>query len=189
MKDDPELQINESWSHDSSYSPKRRGIGSGISKFLRILLAIVFVLIFVFGMLYFLSKLRTGGDASLLQSRMTAQEQTVARLEKQLLELQGKVNSLGPDPALLQRVDVIAQKVEALEKQIQSRAELKAKPSAPSKPAVSAERQYHTVRKGDTLYRISKKYGITVEELRKLNNLSADQPLRAGQKLLVSPER
>ena len=189
MKDDPELQINESWSDDSSYSPKGRRIGSGISKFLRILLGVLLVLIFVFGILYFLSKLRTGGEPNVLQSRITAQEQTVARLEKQLLELQGKVNILGPDPALLQRLDAIAQKVEALEKQIQSIAELKARPPAPSRPAVSTEKQYHTVRKGETLYRIGKKYGISVEELRKLNNLSTDQPIRIGQKLLISPGR
>ncbi|MCJ7705449.1 MAG: LysM peptidoglycan-binding domain-containing protein [Desulfobacterales bacterium] len=30
---------------------------------------------------------------------------------------------------------------------------------------------------------------MSVEELQKLNDLSADQPLRAGQKLLVSPRR
>ena len=114
-------------------------------------------------------------------------EQKIASLERQIADLQGKLGTVGPDPALLQRVDALAQKVEALEKQKQPTAEPKAKPSAPSKPAVSTEKQYHTVQKGETLYRISKKYGISVEELRKLNNLSADQPLRTGQKLLVSP--
>jgi membrane-bound lytic murein transglycosylase D len=86
-------------------------------------------------------------------------------------------------------VDALAQKVEALEKQKHPTAESKAKPSPPSKPAVSTKKEYHTVQKGETLYRISKKNGISIEELRKLNNLSADQPLRTGQKLLVSPGR
>jgi LysM repeat protein len=118
-----------------------------------------------------------------------ALEQKISALERQIADLRGKVDTLGPDSALLQRVEAITQKVEALEKQKQPTAESKAKPSAPSKPAVSAEKQYHTVQKGDSLYRISKKYGISVEELTKLNNLSADQPLRTGQKLLVSPGR
>jgi LysM repeat protein len=157
MKNDPELQINDAWSDDSTYSPKRRRIGSDNSKPLRILLGILLILIF--------------------------------GLEKQLAELQGKIGTSGPDPALLQRVDALAQKVEALEKQKQPTAESKAKPSPSSKPAVSTEKQYHTVKKGEALYRISKKYGISVEELRKLNNLSADQPLRTGEKLLVSPGR
>ena len=83
-------------------------------------------------------------------------------------------------------MEALAQKVEALEKQ--TTAESRRKPSAPSKPAVSTEEQYHTVQKGETLYRISKKYGISVEELRKLNNLSEDQPINTGQKLRISPQ-
>ena len=187
MKDDPEAQINDDWSDDSTYSPKPRQIGSGNRKSLRILLGILLVLIFAGVILYFFSKQPTGSEVSPLQSKVTALEQKIAGLEKQLVELQGKINTMGPDPSLLQRVDALAQKVEALEKQKQPTAESKAKPSPPSKPAVSTEKQYHTVQKGETLFRISKKYGISVEELRILNNLSADQPLRTGQKLLVSP--
>jgi flagellum-specific peptidoglycan hydrolase FlgJ len=42
----------------------------------------------------------------------------------------------------------------------------------------------HTVVKGDTLYSISKKYGLTVSELQKLNNLK-DNTLSIGQILKV----
>jgi LysM repeat protein len=189
MKDDPELQMDDALLDDSTYSPKRRRIGSGKNKSLRIVLGVILVLIFVGGIVYFLGKRPTGRDASPLQSKVTALEQKIAGLEKQLVELQGKMSTSGPDPALLQRVDALARKVEALEKQKQPTAESKAKPSPSSKPAVSTEKQYHTVQKGESLYGISKKYGISVEELRKQNNLSADQPLRTGQKLLVSPRR
>ena len=189
MKDDPELQMDDALLDDSTYSPKRRRIGSGKSKSLRILLGVILVLIFVGGILYFLGKRPTGREASPLQLKVTALEQKIAGLEKQLVELQGKISTSGPDPALLQRVDALAQKVEALEKQKQPTAESKPKPSPSPKPAVSTEKQYHTVQKGESLYGISKKYGISVEELRKQNNLSADQPLRTGQKLLVSPRR
>jgi LysM repeat protein len=187
MKDDPVVQLNDSWSDDSSYSPKRKRIGPGNSKPLRILLGILVVFIFVGGIFYFLSRLSPGGEAGLLQSKVTALEQKIADLEKQLTELQGKISTSGQDPALLQRVDDLARKVEALEKPKQLTAEPKAKPSPPPKPLVSSEKKYHTVQKGETLYRIGRKYKISVEELRKLNNLSADQSLRTGQKLLVSP--
>ena len=157
------------------------------SKLLRILLAIILVLIFAGGILYFLTKRPTSREAEPLQSKLTALEQKIAGLEKQLAELQGKIGTSAPDPALLQRVDALAQKVEALEKQKRPTVESKAKPSfPPSKPAVSTEKQYHTVQRGETLYGISKQYGISMAELRKLNNLSADQPLRTGQKLVVS---
>jgi LysM repeat protein len=189
MKDDPELQKNDDWSDENAYSPKQRRIGFGKSISLLILLGILLVLIFAGGILYSLSNRPTDGEASSLQSKVTALEEKIAGLEKQLADLQGKISTSGPDPALLQRVDALAQNVEALKKQKKPKAESKAKPFPPSKPAVSTEKQYHTVQKGETLYRISKKYGVSVEKLQKLNDLSADQPLRIGQKLLVSPRR
>jgi LysM repeat protein len=189
MKHDPDLQINDSWSDRSTYSAERRRFGSGNSKSLRILLIILLILIFAGGIIYFFSKGLTGGGASLLQLKVTALEQKIAGLEQQLAELQGKITTSGKDPALLQQVNALAQKVESLEKQKQPTAESKAKPFPPSKPAVSTEKKYHTVQKGETLHLISKKYGISMEELRKRNNLSVDQPIRTGQKLLVSTGR
>lgn len=43
----------------------------------------------------------------------------------------------------------------------------------------------YKVEKGDTLYSISKKYQITVAELRAANNLSENDVLKAGQKLKI----
>ena len=43
----------------------------------------------------------------------------------------------------------------------------------------------HTVSKGETLYRISKQYGITVQDLKNWNNLSSNT-ITPGQKLIVS---
>ena len=44
----------------------------------------------------------------------------------------------------------------------------------------------HTVKKGDTLSAISKKYGCSVQQLMKWNNLKNANALRIGQKLKVS---
>lgn len=43
----------------------------------------------------------------------------------------------------------------------------------------------HTVKKGDTLSSIAKKYGTTVKKICKLNNISENKTLRIGQKLIV----
>lgn len=43
----------------------------------------------------------------------------------------------------------------------------------------------HVVAKGETLYSISRKYGITVTDLCTENNISQSQVLKAGQKLVV----
>ncbi|MCX7706194.1 MAG: LysM peptidoglycan-binding domain-containing protein [bacterium] len=47
--------------------------------------------------------------------------------------------------------------------------------------------QCYYVKKGDTLSSISRKSGVSVEEIRKLNNLK-DTNIRIGQKLLLTPE-
>lgn len=46
--------------------------------------------------------------------------------------------------------------------------------------------EYYTVVSGDTLYSIANKYGLTVDELKSLNNLSSNL-LSIGQRLLVKP--
>jgi RND family efflux transporter MFP subunit len=50
-------------------------------------------------------------------------------------------------------------------------------------------KQYHEVRKGDSLYMIANKYGLSVDELCRLNNIHPHQIIRPGQKLLVSSEK
>ncbi|MEZ5056434.1 MAG: LysM peptidoglycan-binding domain-containing protein [Saprospiraceae bacterium] len=45
--------------------------------------------------------------------------------------------------------------------------------------------KYHTVAKGDTLYNISRKYGITVNQLKTLNSMQSDT-IHLGQKLRVN---
>jgi RND family efflux transporter MFP subunit len=49
--------------------------------------------------------------------------------------------------------------------------------------------QYHEVQSGESLYLIANKYGLSVDELCRLNNINPRQIIRPGQKLLVSPEK
>ncbi|MEN6445112.1 MAG: LysM peptidoglycan-binding domain-containing protein [Candidatus Cloacimonas sp.] len=53
---------------------------------------------------------------------------------------------------------------------------------------LSAADQIHTVKKGDTLYSLSKRYGTTVDELKRLNKLS-NNDLAIGQKLIIKKEK
>ncbi len=48
------------------------------------------------------------------------------------------------------------------------------------------EQKTHTVQKGETLYSISRQYGLTVNELRQLNGLNETSVLKVGQVLKVS---
>ncbi|MCM8817901.1 MAG: LysM peptidoglycan-binding domain-containing protein [Candidatus Omnitrophica bacterium] len=47
---------------------------------------------------------------------------------------------------------------------------------------------YHTVKKGENLYLISKKYGKNIEEIKKLNNLSSEK-IYPGQKLIIDKKQ
>ena len=67
------------------------------------------------------------------------------------------------------------------------------RPRGPFRPAGSpsrsrgsaARRGTHTVRKGDTLYRIATRYGVSVEELRQENRIGRKGSIRVGQRLSV----
>lgn len=56
--------------------------------------------------------------------------------------------------------------------------------SVPSNTEELTGYEYYTVKKGDTLYGIASKYGLTVAELKKYNNLDSNT-LAIGQKLIV----
>lgn len=56
-------------------------------------------------------------------------------------------------------------------------------PSAPTGTAVKA--RVHTVVKGESLYAITKKYGITLQDLKAWNNIN-ETNIQPGQKLVVS---
>jgi len=57
-------------------------------------------------------------------------------------------------------------------------------PKSPAKPGTT---RVHTVAPGENLYRIALRYNLSVEELRRLNNMRPDQSLQVGQKLTVGP--
>jgi LysM repeat protein len=187
MKEDPELQMDDESPDDRTYSPKRRRIGSDSNRLLPAIIIVLLVLIFAAGIIYFFTGQSTQGDAT-LQSKIASLEEKIAGLEKQIVDLQGKSVAGAPDPSLPDRMDALSRKVAALEKRSEPTTELKTKPS-PSELLPKGQKRYHTVQKGETLSKISKKYGITMKELRKLNDLSDSQPVRTGQKLLISAGR
>jgi len=62
---------------------------------------------------------------------------------------------------------------------------------SPAKPVEAPEKKtstekYHEVKPLETLYGLGKTYGLTVDELRRLNNMGPTDSIRSGQKLKVS---
>ena len=54
---------------------------------------------------------------------------------------------------------------------------------------LDGKKRFHEVRPGESLYGIGKRYGISVDALLSLNNLSPKQPIHPGQKILVGPSK
>jgi LysM repeat protein len=139
------------------------------------------------------------------KTQMLALESRLEQLEDRLgsMESEGGLSSTGgaenPLILLTERLDQLEANMTArianLANQIQSTAQ-------PSTPAATAETKtpaapiadqkatkakIHTVQKGETLYRISRQYNLSVEQLRQYNKLDPKASIYPGQKLNVSP--
>ena len=132
-----------------------------------------------------------------------------ARLEKLENRLAGGENagartSVAFNPK--KQYDLVADRLDRLEadfnskmdqiiKTLESRKELSITQHAPAAKAPKPEKKeekaakakIHTVRGGETLYRISQRYGVTVDQLREFNNLGPNTKIHPGQKLRLTP--
>ena len=149
----------------------------------------------------FLSGDRQPVDSNAIQkidSRLTQLEEKLAKLEwldqgLARLDVQEKNYE-----ALVERIDKIERAVKQQSALFEKKIRLLGtrppsgkgstlKPtSSVNKPQTSSTK-VHVVQTGDTLYRISQKYGIGLDQLRKLNNLDKNAKIFPGQELKVSP--
>lgn len=134
---------------------------------------------------------RMPGPESALSSKLEVLERRVAQLEgrgKATAQWDEKLESLSK--SLSERMDQIEKEVARIKAEVEStkkKIETAAAPKKEQEPPKAAA--YHVVSKGETLYRIALRYNMTVEEVRRLNNLKPDQPILPGQKLLVKPQK
>jgi LysM repeat protein len=119
-----------------------------------------------------------------INARLDQLEQKMAQLDTKDAELIEFANDAKATSIKLE------EKISELNQQLEK---IAARPSAsavgkPAQPpaAVSQGKGQHTVARGETLYSIARRYGLSVDELRRINNLSPDRPIQAGQKLVVA---
>lgn len=128
--------------------------------------------------------------------RIEAQVADIEGIEKRIAaSLQAQKNTLresvtaatGTGGTMVQQLDLLARKVESLQQKMGSVVkEVQAIRTGTGDRVKVKKTQYHVVVRGESLYRIARKYGLTVDGLCKLNKMIPRQPIYPGQKLLVS---
>ena len=71
-------------------------------------------------------------------------------------------------------------------KMLQFLNQIPAKPAATNKTSQNTRNKYYRVKKGDTLTQISNKTGVSIDELRRMNNLRGSN-IAVGQNLKIAP--
>ncbi|MGD9213390.1 MAG: LysM peptidoglycan-binding domain-containing protein [Desulfobacteraceae bacterium] len=88
------------------------------------------------------------------------------------------------------RMDHLTMSLETIQKQLAQLRESAATPVSPAKtdaPGTRKQTQYHVVQAKDTLYSISRRYKLKVDQLLKMNQLKPGSVIQPGQKLIVAP--
>ena len=121
-------------------------------------------------------------------------DKRVALLGKESKTIEIFKNRLdGLESSSFMRMDHLSEKLDKIEKKLgilqKKTAGLKPGKAAAAKTGKStktvSKKQYYEVHAGDTLYSISRRHGLTVDELLNLNNLGPGTVIHPGQKLLT----
>ncbi len=164
------------------------------------------VLVVIFGIL--LSGRKDAVDRDYLQSLETRIEQlekklaatggtdqTLEQLDKQERELTAMGERFkGLESTVTTQIDQIIKELGTLHQKITGPAvspERTAPPAEKKTPAVAQKKEaipeFHQVQAGETLFRISRRYGLTVEQIRSYNHIAAGAAIYPGQKLKLRP--
>ena len=108
------------------------------------------------------------------ENKMASLQQDVKGLQEKMSNYQLSLNVFG---------DRLRRLAEESSKEPKGPAEVKGEAKVATAP--QAKEQYHEVRAGETLYSISRKYGVSVTGIRELNGMKQGEPLKVGQKIKV----
>jgi anti-anti-sigma factor len=157
------------------------------------------VLVVVLAVLFFMAqgeKKSPEVDLQPLLKKIGLLEERMLKLEskgKEAPQVQEKLDSLTRN--LNERLSHLEKEINQIKEEVASakkKPEVSQPPTPPpappaKSPAKPGTTRVHTVAPGENLYRIALRYNLSVEELRRLNNMRPDQSLQVGQKLTVGP--
>jgi len=167
-----------------------------------VILAVIAVCIVIIVIVFFSRSgdERFAGKQPAIQARLNQLERRITQLEsmqERLSHLEQREQRLSRDIAnydraggpLIERLNTLSERVKRLEKTSVTATAKTGTPLASQRETFPLSKGgYHVVKVGDTLYRISQRYGTTVKKLCRLNKISSGHVIHPGQKLLVTPE-
>ena len=189
---DEEAILSEQGGNKRNFAPRRNSRNPFV-------LAALAVLVLALVVLYFMVQAEKKGpevDLRPLLKRIDLLEERMGKLQsraKEAPQVQEKLDGLTRN--LNERLSTLEKEINQIKEEAASagkKAEL-SQPAAPAPapspraPAKPGAARVHTVAPGENLFRIALRYNLTMEELRRLNNLKPDQSLQVGQKLIVAP--
>ena len=143
-----------------------------------------------------------------------AEKAQLLAVESRLEQLEGRLGSLEGEGVLSQtggsgnQLILLTERLDQLEANMTARIndmvkELNTVPPKPAQASVQktaapqeapaakkeTKTKMHTVKKGDTLYQISRRYQLSVDQLREYNKLGTKAAIYPGQQLYVTPPK
>jgi len=171
-----------------SASPGKRAIMSNTA--VSVLVALQFLWFFILGSVFY-GYVDSQKSLKEIQAKLEQSESTLTSLAAHISRVEGSIKAVNrikssAAPALSPVKEIPTSRITG--NQVPSaEAEIKSSSVPPAREMLQHSEQYHEVNDGETLYKISKRYKISIEAINHLNNLKQDQPILPGQKLLVAP--
>ena len=120
------------------------------------------------------------------QSQDLADKKHVLAIEKRLDQLETEFTAL--KTYIASKLEQAIQEMERDKNAIAPQKPLSAKtPPPPQQEQNDLEPKIHKIRSGDSLSRISRQYGLSIEQLRNYNNLEPNATIYPGQELKLTP--
>ena len=189
--DQEELEAGQgysSWNKDRRHEFDSDASKRSLKPYLFLGAGLVVLVAFV---VLFIPLSRTTGTSS----QMRLLEGRLKNAEERIFALEGVEKRLAQVEQQIAGIEGSGKKVAQLEQRVAELTRPTDKPAAPSptkaqkaatSPQPSPEVRYHKVRAGETVYSIARRYGLTVDELMRLNKLTPEAVLHPGDKLVVS---
>lgn len=128
-----------------------------------------------------------GVDLRSIEGKLGDLQERVLRMEKEragIADVSSRIQDLKRQFSM--RMDELGREVEIIRKGGGAgQAKQAQEPAAGKDTGRKREMRHHSVRSGESLYRIARRYAISMAELTRLNNLPPNRPIYPGQKLIV----